>query len=236
MKHGPKKATDKHVRETENLSPPTPRIDRLPAEPDEGPWDKETLTTRQRLFVDALVGPAGGNATKAALMAGYRESSAAESASENLRKSNVQNALALAFAKKTQSDPEWLKDSLFDLARASMTNFIEVGEDGSTRFDFKKARDAGALGQIAELTQDAIGEHVIRTKVKLHDRVKALGVLAKILGLIVDKTEVSGPNGAPIKTETTHHFDHDKYRSLFSGHYGKRIAGNVGGTATPNSN
>ena len=46
------------------------------------------LTTKQRLFCE-LYAANGGNGKQAAIGAGYSEKSAAESASENLRNSNV---------------------------------------------------------------------------------------------------------------------------------------------------
>jgi hypothetical protein len=60
------------------LPPPKPE--------DEGdaPWDEDWLTLKQRLFVKAFVGPAAGNATKAAEMAGYSDSNRQRAGSDRL--------------------------------------------------------------------------------------------------------------------------------------------------------
>jgi phage terminase small subunit len=39
-------------------------------------------------------------------------------------------------------------------------------------------------------------------KIKLADKKGALDSLAKFLGMFVEKTEISGPNGGPIVTQT----------------------------------
>jgi phage terminase small subunit len=51
------------------------------------------LTAKQRLFVQAFLGPAMGNATKAALMAGVPKTSASTMGYKWLRKGQVQRAL-----------------------------------------------------------------------------------------------------------------------------------------------
>lgn len=191
-----KNITRKAVRESED-KPYIPKIDVKP-EIDEDDCGDDGLTIKQRLFVAAITGPARGNATKAAEMAGYRSDNrhALEStASENLRKPEVQEAVALALARK-KSDPEWAKATLLDLARSSMANFISVGANGEPVLDFAKAARAGAIGHIKEFTADVLpggeGEDskVLRCKIKVHDRVAVLGMVLKLHGLLND---VSSP-------------------------------------------
>jgi phage terminase small subunit len=55
------------------------------------------LTSKQKLFVEAYL-TNGGNGTQAALSAGYRARSAAQQASENLRKPEIQAAIQAAMA------------------------------------------------------------------------------------------------------------------------------------------
>lgn len=47
------------------------------------------LTAREQAFVDAYIGAARGNATKAAILAGYSEKTAAQQASRLLRRSSI---------------------------------------------------------------------------------------------------------------------------------------------------
>lgn len=186
-----KRTTVKRVQSTEDLPPPPPigHVTRHP-EPDDDPWDGSGLTIRQKRFVDALVGPAGGNATKAAEMAGYNAENRLTlrvTAAENLSKPNVQTAIAHALAAQRLS-PEWAKRQLADMASASMANFLTVGDDGEAKLDFSKAAAMGALGQIKELKEEGIktgnDTTIIKRTIKLHDRVSALGLLLKFHGLV----------------------------------------------------
>lgn len=51
------------------------------------------MNTRRRAFVNAYLGEAKGNGTKAAIIAGYSEATAAQAASRMLRQPDVQKAL-----------------------------------------------------------------------------------------------------------------------------------------------
>ncbi len=185
--------------------PFVPKLDLRP-EIDEDDCGDDGLTVKQRLFVAAITGPARGNATKAAEMAGYRSDNrhALEStAYENLRKPEIQEAIALALARK-RADPEWARASLIDLARSSMSNFVSIDAEGEPRLDFAKAAAAGAIGHIKEFTADVLpgqeGElaKVTRCKIKVHDRTAALALLLKLHGLVND---FDGPRGGDVPLE-----------------------------------
>jgi phage terminase small subunit len=60
------------------------------------------VTKKQYLFIEALVGPAKGNATKAALMAGVPPSNARAQASRWMTKANIQAALAKRIARREE--------------------------------------------------------------------------------------------------------------------------------------
>lgn len=169
-----------------------PTIDHKPEEDDDGYGD-DGLKLRWRAFVAAYTGPAGGNASKAAEMAGY----AAENrialgvtASRLLRNAKIAQAIALSFAAKNVT-PEWCQKRLCDLALADMNNFVTVDDDGVAQLDMKKAEALGAIGQVKEY--DAV-----RAKLKLHDPTPALTSLMKMFGLLKDTHIHTGPNGGPI--------------------------------------
>ena len=60
------------------------------------------VTKKQHLFIEALVGAAKGNATKAALMAGVPPSNARAQASRWMTKANIQAALAKRIARREE--------------------------------------------------------------------------------------------------------------------------------------
>jgi hypothetical protein len=191
-KRKPKRTTTKRVQDTENLPPVIPHVDVKP-ETDEDAWGDDGLTFRQRMFVKAMVGPAGGNATKAAEMAGYasdNRDALKVTACRTLTKANVQRALAHALAAKLDS-PEWIRNSLVEISASSMANFVEVKENGTTELDFAKASEAGAMGQIREYREEAIkigdGPAVtLKRTIKIHDRRAALETLAKLDGKLTE--------------------------------------------------
>lgn len=188
-----KRTSTKQVQELED-KPFIPIIDAM-VEVDNAPWDKDGLTVRQRSFVEALVGPAGGQQTVAAEMAGYaaeNRNSLRVTAHDLLTQPNVQRAVALALAARRMT-PEWAKARLADIASADMANFVTIDENGKPKVDFKKAEAIGAIGQIKEYDPES-------GKLKLHDPAPALITILKMYGLITEKHEHTGKDGGPIET------------------------------------
>lgn len=174
-----KSKTERTVEKTER-QPHIPNIEARP-DIDEDAWGNDGMTFRQRSFVAAMIGPAGGNATKAAEMAGYsaeNRNCLAVTGNWLLRNHNVQKALGLALAKRNIS-PEWVKNRLTEIAGSSMANFADITPEGMFQVDFKKAAAAGALSQIKEYDPET-------GKLKIHDAVGALSILAKIFGMMSD--------------------------------------------------
>jgi hypothetical protein len=200
----PKRVTAKLVQSTEGLPPPAPPIVGMPPpppavpEPDDAPWDDEGLTFKQRAFCIAYVGPAAGNATKAAQMAGYRDDnydSLKVTACENLTKPNVARCIARLVAGKL-GGPEWTRAGITEIANANMADFVKVADNGQLVLDGDKAQQAAALGLVQvwheKVIESESGPTVIDRKLKLYSRLDALKTLAKMNGQIVDRHVVNG--------------------------------------------
>jgi hypothetical protein len=198
----PKRAkpiTTKAVQSTEGLPPRTlPNVTVKP-EVDEGPWGDDGLTQKQRLFVMHLLGAAGGNASKAAKLAGYSDShekALGALSSRTRAMPHVQAAIDRELARR-QLTPDDIVGGLFARARANLGNFYRRDDDGKLVFDLEHAADLGAMGQLKEIREEVIkgGDGpavVISRTVKIHDPVPALTTLAKIQGMLKDKVEHSG--------------------------------------------
>jgi len=217
-----KSITKKRVQATEDKPFDLPKVE-VQAEIDEDAWGDDGLTIRQRSFVEALIGPAAGNATKAAQMAGYRDdnyAALAVTASENLKKPNVQEAIALALARRRMT-PEWAQERLLEISSASMRNFVSIDEKGRLSVDWKKAAEAGAIGQIREIREDVIDTgggsvEVIKRSFKLHDVVGALRTVLQLSGLLKKEPRnlvLTGPDGGPV--EVNHNFDNGRFIELY---------------------
>lgn len=234
------KITAKHVRETENLPLPAVRtLGEMHAEPDEDEWGNDGLTFKQRRFCELYVGKCAGHITKSAIEAGYRESTAYSTGSENMKKPEIRGHIGRLLAKMRMT-PEFLDARLAELASSSIENFTTYDDDGNPVIDLKTGLDRGCGGQIKEVIEEVIqvagDSKVISRKIKTHDPLPAIRLLKEMHGEVVMRHEITGKDGKPIQEEVTHRFEHEKYRALFTERYGQRITGNVGGIASPDSN
>lgn len=198
------RTTAKKVQRLENLPPSLPP-NAIPAaeNDDEEDVDADGLTVRRRMFIEYLTGKALGNATKAARLAGYacdNQLSLNATAGRLLRNVGVKKAIARRFAQKFS--PDDVRSAIVELAQANMGNFLSVGDDGQPTFDWKAAASAGAIGQVREYSEDGFdtsdGPTIIKRKFKIHDRLRALELLAKMNGQLVERRDITS-NGETIK-------------------------------------
>ena len=154
---------------------------------------RDGLNGKQRLFVDAYLGAARGNATEAARQAGYADANAR--ASDVLRHPAVKKEISRRL-------DEWAMESneviarISEQAAASLDDFITLDEvaDPLTkktitypRIDLAKAKAAGKLHLLKSLAPTKWG-----WKFELHDSQAALALLARYHGLLVDRHEHTG--------------------------------------------
>ena len=90
------------------------------------------------------------------------------------------------------------------IAFADIQNYIQV-INGETVIKDLKELDTSVLNEISsiqtEIENEKKGYQSVKTntKIKLHDKLKALELLGRHLKMFTDKTELSGPNGEPIE-------------------------------------
>lgn len=168
------------------------------------------LTVKQAAFVGFYLGDAKGNATKAAILAGYSKKTAGSIGDENLKKPAISAAIAkrrAAIEKKLEISQERIAGELALLGFANMLDYIRVTDRGEPFVDLSELTREQAAA-VAEATVDDYvdgrGEDardVRRVRIKLADKRQALMDLAKLLGLIVpSKHELTGAGGGPIVT------------------------------------
>ncbi|MDH7787663.1 phage terminase small subunit [Ochrobactrum sp. 19YEA23] len=170
---------------------------------------KAKLTPKQEAFVAQYL--LDLNATQAAIRAGYSEKTAQQQGSRLLLNVLVQEAIAKGREKtaaKLEITKERIVEELAKIGFSNMLDYMRAGTDGDPYLDFSDLtrEQAAALSEVTvEGFKDGRGEDardVRRIKFKLHDKKGALVDLAKMLGFMVEKHELSGPDGAPIQTET----------------------------------
>ena len=152
---------------------------------------EKKLTPKQRAFVlEYLVDL---NATQAAIRAGYSKKSAARIGVELLNKTQVSQAVAKAQerrAKKLEVNQETVIKELARIAFADPRSVFSWGPDGVMLRDSAELTDdeAVAVADVSETRTESGGS----IKAKLHDKVKALELLGRHLGMFTDKLEHSG--------------------------------------------
>lgn len=148
----------------------------------------------------------------AAIRAGYSERSADSTASDLLRNPKIRAAVDLGFQLAAMPAPEVIA-RLSDMARASADDLLTIyesplhditghpvlGKDGKPivrywpSLDLEKARERGMLHLVKKVSYTAHGPSV-----ELYDAQAALNTLAKYHGLLVDRQELTGKDGAPL--------------------------------------
>jgi phage terminase small subunit len=126
----------------------------------------------------------GFNATQAAISAGYSQRSAGQQASKLLRKDNIQQRKDELIEEKWGVEKNTLieqtRDEIKKIAFSSLPAYLD--DDGLLDID-KIKQNPSAIKKL-EITENQ-GERSSssNTKFELHDKVRALNLLAKILGM-----------------------------------------------------
>ena len=153
------------------------------------------LTNKQQAFVNEYL--KDFNATGAAERAGYKGSrnSLAVIGSQNLRKLKIRQCVDDYMEEQAMSWVEVLY-RLSRQARGSMEMFLSRDEDGRLWFDLEKAEAHGALDLIQGIKfvekVSVNGKVERRVELKLYDAQRALNLIARGMGMFVDRMEVKG--------------------------------------------
>lgn len=165
------------------------------------------LKGKQALFVEEYLKTF--NATEAAKTAGYSPKTAYSIGWENLRKPEIAQAISRRLSESAMTSDEVLMRQA-EIARSDIGEFLEQAEDGevSVRLTDAKTKAPKRTHLIKRITQ----RKVVRTvkdmtetettlTLELHDAQAAQVQLGKHHKLWAERTELTGPNGGPIKTE-----------------------------------
>lgn len=157
------------------------------------------LTPKQRKFVGEYL--VDLNATRAAIRAGYSEKTANRIGSELLVKTCIREAIAAAQARREQRTEITADRVVAELAKIAFADPRDVMEWGPNGVILKDSADltegqAASVAEVSETTTKDGGS----LRLKKHDKVKALELLGRHLGMFTDKVknEISGPDGGPV--------------------------------------
>jgi len=153
----------------------------------------QILTVKQEKFCVNYF--KSGNATEAAIKAGYSKKSANAIAGQNLAKLSIKARMAELRKRAEDASVASVierKQILTEILRAKLPDFMELGKDGSWVNIGPETPGGRAIQEIHSRTEyDENGEHpTIYTSVKLHDPIKAIQELNKMEHIYDDSTKV----------------------------------------------
>jgi phage terminase small subunit len=164
---------------------------------------KPALTDKQARFVAEYL--VDLNATAAAKRAGYSGTTVKNTAYELLHRPHVQEALTAAMQARAARIGVTADRVLQELARVAFFDARKLlNADGSlkaiTDLDDDTAGALAGLDVLEEFAGSGEDRKLIgyTKKVKLPNKVEALGLAMKHLGMLRERVEHSGPNGGPI--------------------------------------
>ncbi len=172
------------------------------------------FTPKQQQFIDAYVAEA--NATKAAIAAGYSANSARVQGSRLLADADISAEIERKRAQiskrvlgRYEVTRERIVEELAKMGFSNMADYTAIqGEEVVLDFSEVTRDQMAAVREItSEVYTEGRGEDarpVKRTKFSLYDRRAALMDLAKLEGHVVDRQQLSGPNGGPIPIAAAH--------------------------------
>lgn len=148
------------------------------------------LTPKQQAFVAEYL--VDLNATQAAIRAGYSVKNADKIGSELLGKTRVKNAIDKAMAERSRRTGINQDRVLRELAKIAFVNASDViNMDEATIRDDANREDTAAIASVKVKTIPGEDGDIVEREVKIYDKLKALELLGKHLGMFTDKLNIN---------------------------------------------
>lgn len=148
------------------------------------------LTAKQKRFVEEYL--IDLNATQAAIRAGYKVDNARQTATENLAKPYISEAIEKALAERSRRTGISQDRVIQELAKIAFVNIRDVVNDDAEILINADEADLAAVESLkVKIIPTKSGENGIEREVKLSSKLKALELLGKHLGMWNDKLDVN---------------------------------------------
>ena len=146
------------------------------------------ITEKQKKFVEEYL--IDLNATQAAIRAGYSIKNAGKIGHELLEKTRISNEVTKKIAERSRRTGINADRVLIELAKIAFVNANDVIESKDATLKENASRDD--LAAIQSIKVKTFGEDGVEREIKLADKLKALDMLGRHLGMWNDKLQVSG--------------------------------------------
>jgi phage terminase small subunit len=148
------------------------------------------LTAKQQAFVDEYL--VDLNATQAAIRAGYSVKNAGKIGPELLGKTRIKAAIDKAMAERSRRTGINQDRVLRELAKVAFVNASDVinMDEATIRGDANR-EDTAAIASVKVKTIPGEDGDITEREVKIYDKLKALELLGKHLGMFTDKVNLN---------------------------------------------
>ncbi|MFR8033419.1 MAG: terminase small subunit [Lachnospiraceae bacterium] len=146
------------------------------------------MTKKQKRFVEEYL--IDLNATQAAIRAGYSPDTAYSIGQENLKKPEIKIRIDKSMAERSKRTGVNADRVVAELAKIAFVNAEDVIDAETATVKPNAAREDTAAIQSVKVK--TFGEDGLEREIKMADKIKALELLGKHLGMFKDKVELSG--------------------------------------------
>lgn len=148
------------------------------------------LTPKQQRFIEEYLTDL--NATQAAIRAGYSPQSAYSIGEENLKKPVIRDAIDKALAERSRRTGINQDRVLLELAKIAFVNASDVinMDEATIRGDANR-EDTATIASVKVKRIPTDDGDIVEREVKVYDKIKALELLGKHLGMFTDKLNVN---------------------------------------------
>ena len=149
------------------------------------------MTKKQKQFVEEYL--IDLNATQAAIRAGYSPDTAQQMGSENLSKPVIKNAIDKAMADRSRRTGINQDRVIREIAKLAFLNSVDViNMDEATVKGEANRDDTACIASVKVKVIPTEGGNITEREVKTYDKLKALELLGRHLGILNDKLKVEG--------------------------------------------
>lgn len=153
------------------------------------------MTAKQERFVEEYL--IDLNATQAAIRAGYSPDSARDIGCENLTKPNIKAAIDRAMAERSRRTGINQDRVIQEIAKLAFLNPVDVIDmDEATVRGEAHRDDTACIASVKVKNIPTDDGAITEREVKTYDKLKALELLGKHLGMFTDRVKVDG--GVPV--------------------------------------
>lgn len=153
------------------------------------------MTEKQKRFVEEYL--IDLNATQAAIRAGYKVDNARQTATENLAKPYISEAIEKALAERSRRTGINQDRVIQEIAKLAFLNPVDVIDmDEATVRGEAHRDDTACIASVKVKNIPTDDGAITEREVKTYDKLKALELLGKHLGMFTDRVKVDG--GVPV--------------------------------------